>query len=539
MNRKQILISEGEKKNILKMYGLLKEQTEKKIPTNLQEAKELDADYFSYWKQYDKDAESNYDIFFGRVFELLNSEKKKHKNAKVAAQLTLNSWFGDQTKTSSANKMNNLIKQTENTINIIKLCLLPKNAGTQSVATMKEKMGDLNLALSSNEKLLSRLNSLKNANFFLSSFDAGLNNPSIIIERVNAALKSKVLTYTVEQHPDPKPDRFIVSDNYSVLSWEAIDTIVDTYLDPKQKNKSNKTWFTGINLGGWDVEDKNQIINSAFKKAEEEKKKVKKAIFIEAKPKGGSTNWVTSETVKTKDEVAPVESKPVTEAIAYPSFDRNDPNVQNFFDDDQFVVTQEKKDDLTKVLQGLVDYAKQRGRITNISYKVGSSTSTVPTSFTGGNNALTNARANALIAVMKQTIENNTELKGIPVKQDATEILVEDGPKYDRNKYSLDKRKADSALKAEYDKIYGPYRGSYGLFSITFIPKSPEIPGTPAEYDVVYESGGDWNLTISWWKFEMPEIDIDLPSGGGGGGGGNWTPFEYKAQHDCCFCGGH
>ena len=55
---------------------------------------------------------------------------------------------------------------------------------------------------------------------------------------------------------------------------------------------------------------------------------------------------------------------------------------------------------------------------------------------------------------------NTLNIAGVGVAGEADPILTPSGPDMDR-KYSLEKRKADPKLKAEYEKIYGPHRRAF------------------------------------------------------------------------------
>jgi hypothetical protein len=203
-----------------------------------------------------------------------------------------------------------------------------------------------------------------------------------------------------------------------------------------------------------------------------------------------------------------------------------DPMVQNFFGDDQFVVTQDKIQGLTNTLTSLVNDAKSEGKILSVSYRVGSATSKVPTSFPGKNKGLTNARAEALKKVMTEIIANNPDLSGVSVKEGEHELHVEIGPNYDKDVYGLTKRKADPELEAEYNERFGPYRGSWGEFAITYQPSQPVSPGEVAEYDTSFTARGDWTLEITWWKFKFPKIfkKKNRPKGRGIFSGPGYTP---------------
>ena len=203
-----------------------------------------------------------------------------------------------------------------------------------------------------------------------------------------------------------------------------------------------------------------------------------------------------------------------------------DPMVQNFFGDDQFVVTQDKIQGLTNTLTSLVNDAKSEGKILSVSYRVGSATSKVPTSFPGKNKGLTNARAEALKKVMTEIIANNPDLSGVSVKEGEHELHVEIGPNYDKDVYGLTKRKADPELEAEYNERFGSYRGSWGEFAITYQPSQPVSPGEVAEYDTSFTARGDWSLEITWWKFKKPKIfkKKNRPKGRGIFSGPGYTP---------------
>jgi len=93
------------------------------------------------------------------------------------------------------------------------------------------------------------------------------------------------------------------------------------------------------------------------------------------------------------------------------------------------------------------------------AYSITSTTSKVPSS-NPTNEQLQQGRYEAMKSAFKEAA-SALKLPGATTAPEGQKTLRSSGPEYDREKYSLDKRKADPAVRSEYESTYGPHRKAY------------------------------------------------------------------------------
>jgi hypothetical protein len=135
----------------------------------------------------------------------------------------------------------------------------------------------------------------------------------------------------------------------------------------------------------------------------------------------------------------------------------------DFFKEDSAEITdtQAMENQIISAIAQLYEVNPPGTTIGLASYRLIATTSKVPSTAylnKGGNDQLAKDRAAAIKQVVNTALPK-TEIIG--TLNDVTpeqEELGERGPDYDREKYGLDKRKADQNVRAEYERIYGPHR---------------------------------------------------------------------------------
>jgi len=446
------------------------EQTATSIPKTYKEFAALDAPEVV--------ATPGYTELFTRVFEIQAGKGNGYNNSTQQATETIGWWTNspqlNKQQSNAKNYTNNVIKNIEAAINALESIKSGK---------MSAELQDLDNRLALLKQAKSKLDNLVADNIYITGW-----NPYN-----SAADKIYLLSQKTYAWDDPTVVRartpFTSELNKFIKN-------VDGESAPGKQIYTKQTFSAIPN----DIKIK--LVQESVQKARNSGKPISKADRIFVGPKNTAALYSKTSTNAPESELVPLAFP-----IAYPPKDPNSPLVQNFFGDDQFVVSGEQKASFNSMLQQAVEFCKSQGTILEVQYKAGSSTSKVPTSFAGGNAGLTDARLKAIEETLTSTISGNADLKGIKITKLAPERLVEVGPAYDRAKYSLDKRKANPAVNDEYNKIYGPYRGSYGEFVIIYQPKpepSPEVPGE----DVKYTPVGNWAIKVDWYEIRIPSITI-------------------------------
>jgi len=277
---------------------------------------------------------------------------------------------------------------------------------------------------------------------------------------------------------------------------------------------------------------------------------IKKAVTLVVRPDVGESSTTT--TAGEAKEAVRIE-------FSYPDKAKpEDALMQNFFGDDISTPTPEQVEQFTNLVKtAIAEVTKSGAKITKIEYFAGGITSKVGTKYLGegkkdttwkseNNLILVKDRISKINEVLNKALTDNAPA-GTPItkgtdesapnagpgwyeystKNSAGASVYEYGPLYEaaRKKNSslipkdfYAKRTDDSAIKAEYDQIYGKFRGSYGAFVID----SEMVPTEPSD-EVNVSASGKWKATIGWKHREPIKFNFKIGASGGGGksyGGG-------------------
>ena len=422
-------------------------------------------------------ATPGYKELFTRLFEIQAGKGNGYNNSEKQATESIGWW----TNSPQLNKQQSNAKNfTDNVI---------KNLAAAIAALESVKAGKITARI---EDIDNRLKLLKDAK---SKLDSLITN-NIYITNWNPYNSTNDKIYALSTQTYAWDDPKVISSRTPFTS-----ELTKFVKNADGESSPGKQIYTKQTFSAIPNDIKIKLVQESVQKARNSGKPISKADRIFVGPK--NTAALYSKTTVTNPTA---EAAPQALPISYPPKDPTDPLVQNFFGDDQYQVSSEQQASFTSMLQQAVEFCKTSGTILEVKYQAGSSTSTVPTSFKGGNAALTDARLGSIETVLASTIAANPDLQGVKVTKLGAERHVEVGPPYNKAKYSLDKRKADPVLKAEYDKIYGPYRGSYGEFIIIYQPKADT--STEPDSTVEYTPVGNWAIKVDWNKIRFPEINL-------------------------------
>lgn len=339
-------------------------------------------------------------------------------------------------------------------------------------------------------------------------------------------------------------------------------------VDPKTK----KEYFYKKSFAKITDEQKIELLNNIQQKADNTKKllekrkkrgrEIKNANFL-AVYHGGAIDFTKETTASEEIKQEEVATQPVDIETPYPSKSMNDPAVRDFFKDDQLIISSEQKTGFQNALSEAISAAQQIGTIIEVGYAAGSSTSKVRTAYKSteyspkNNETLVDDRLKEIERVMSEIIDANEALKGVPkvFRKDKRERYPNNpmSPEWgdaERKKYPLIKRqkmvdgkpnpKFDQRVADEYDRIYGPYRGSFGSFYLKVQPNPEVMSETVTFEEVSYTAGANYTIQAGWW--ELPEFETKTKPKkdrrGSSGGGGGYSSGPRAGGHDCCFCGG-
>jgi hypothetical protein len=327
---------------------------------------------------------------------------------------------------------------------------------------------------------------------------------------------------------------------------EAYDKIVRTF-------EANKKVIIALT-----PEDKSSIVTKITERATAHAKANKQTVD-QAIKKAVSLRVIPVEGTSTTTTIAGQAKEPVRFEFSYPDKNKSeDALMQNFFGDDISTPTAEQVEKFTNLVKtAIAEVTKDGAKITKIEYFAGGITSKVGTKYLGegkkdttwkseNNLILVKDRISKINGVLNKALTDNVPT-GTPItkgkdesapnagpgwyeystKNSAGESVYEYGPLYEaaRKKNSsiipkdfYAKRTDDSAIKAEYDQIYGKFRGSYGAFLID----SEMIPTEPSD-EIEVSASGKWKASISWKYNEPFKFNFKIGASGGGGksyGGG-------------------
>lgn len=291
--------------------------------------------------------------------------------------------------------------------------------------------------------------------------------------------------------------------------------------------------------------------------------KITKNASVHAKNKGQSVEEaikdatslylrpVTGTSTTTKTEGAIKEE--VRYEFSYPDKGKpEDTIMQNFFGDNESVPTPEQVEKFNNLVKtAIAEVVKSGSEIKSITYYSGGITSKVGTKYLGEGKMDTTWKSENNVPLVNDRIKNLNEVilkaltaaapAGISISKGEDESSPNAGPgwyeystknsegasvytygplyeaarKTNKSLIPKDfyaKRDTDTNIKAEYDAVFGKYRGSYGAFTINSIAASTEPSDT-----VEISASGKWNISIGW-KYREP-IKFNFKIGATGGGG--------------------
>lgn len=238
------------------------------------------------------------------------------------------------------------------------------------------------------------------------------------------------------------------------------------------------------------------------------------------------TKLIKNELEKVSIGVTPAEvkidSKPGTKTPAdeplvltgtWPSV-KNPNELSNFYLIDNAIdVSPENINHFNLLIQDLISSVPSSYAITNILVYAGASTSKVPTKYKGGdygsdiqrgqqnNLFLVQDRCNAITTVLQDLVTKMIPNFTGTVTVDKPQLSPNNGPAYTskQRSYYFGTGKMDPSKQAEYDKTYGPFKGSYGGVTIMAKldkTKETEPSETPGGDIVTLKS--NWSLSLTW-----------------------------------------
>lgn len=222
---------------------------------------------------------------------------------------------------------------------------------------------------------------------------------------------------------------------------------------------------------------------------------IKKHAKIKGYDFNKALNRVSNATVRQRTETIPAQEMPKPEphvyTAYYPDINKPNPKLDNFYlDDNAIAVSKENIAAFNQLISELKSQISADEKITRIEVLGGSSTSQVPTTLGGtvererGNEVLARKRCEAITDTLDRLITTNfPDYTGEIVKR--FDEKPNRGPAYttkERN-YFFGTGKLDPSKKAEYEKMYGPYKGSYGTILIeTESIEQAITPNPPSEF---------------------------------------------------------
>ena len=292
-------------------------------------------------------------------------------------------------------------------------------------------------------------------------------------------------------------------------------------------------------------DEKNQILNKVKERVDKRVNALtsqgKKGISFDKELKDIESIAIDYKTTTQapKQQPQPVTVETPYKAV-YPNVETNNPELQNFYlKDNEIIVDPEKRakfDTMVKELKALIP---ENETIKEIHIKAGSTTSQVPTTYKGGayktiqqgqqnNIALATDRCIKIEEALTEIV--NTVFPGNENKiiLDQKQMKANNGPAYTEKerKYFFGTGKLDPAKKPEYDKLYGPYKGSYGsVMVITVGTTKQDIPveGEPLQVN-------EWSVRVQWKvNIEKPKKSYSSKGGGGISVGGGKSPIACPA----------
>jgi hypothetical protein len=203
---------------------------------------------------------------------------------------------------------------------------------------------------------------------------------------------------------------------------------------------------------------------------------------------------VSNATVVKRTEAIPAQEMPKPQpnvyTAYYPDINTPNPKLDNFYlQDNAIEVSQKNINEFNQLIFELKSQIGSDEKITKIEVLGGSSTSQVPTTMGGtvdrkiGNQVLAQKRCEAITSTLDSLIKTNfPEYSGEVIKR--FDAKPNQGPVYTKKEqsYFFGTGKLDPAKRAEYENMYGPFKGSYGSILIeTIISGETSYPTPPIE----------------------------------------------------------
>lgn len=299
-------------------------------------------------------------------------------------------------------------------------------------------------------------------------------------------------------------------------------------------------------------QDKLDVLDKVTKLASVHAKNTGKTIE-EAISKAVTLNLDPVKGTSTTTEIAGPQPNVITHEFSYPDKSKPaDSLMQSFFDDNESVPTPEQVEKFNNLVKTAISEVTNTGaKITKIKYYSGGITSKVGTKYLGkgkmdtvfkseNNVPLVNDRIKNLNDILSKAITDNApagisiiegENESAPntgpgwyeysTKNSEGESVYTYGPLYEAARKTNSKltpkefyakRSTDSAIKSEYDEVFGKFRGSYGAFTIDTFSKSTEPSDTTK-----ISASGKWRIVIAWKHREPLNFNFKIGVSGGGG----------------------
>jgi len=232
----------------------------------------------------------------------------------------------------------------------------------------------------------------------------------------------------------------------------------------------------------------------------------------------------------------PAESPPVPVYTpysgTYPAVGQANPNLQNFYlDDNDIAVSAEKKSIFDALVKSLLASIPQNEKIVEVRISAGSATSKVPTTYPDklgtyktipegqkNNIALATDRINTIIASLDEVVKSNIPTMANNIKINTLQAEPNIGPDYTEKEraFFFGTGKLDPAKKSQYDSTYGPSKGSYG--SVTIITLAEKVIPSFTEPNTLVSQKWQARVTINpGQKYKAPRKKSRLNKTPGGG----------------------
>ncbi len=262
--------------------------------------------------------------------------------------------------------------------------------------------------------------------------------------------------------------------------------------------------------------------------------KAKLQIEKHAKIKGydydKSLNNVSNTSVSGKSEITtqpappPIVKAPTTYTAYYPDITTPNPELNNFYlTDNETRVSPENAKKFATLITELKAQIPANETIQKIELLGGSATSKVPTTIGNtvpveqGNIELANRRCAAIVETLENLVKTTfPDYKGEIIKKFVPKPNI--GAAYTKTEQTYffsEFKKLDPAKKAEYDKLYGPYKGSYGSILIETVANEPGRTQTFKPEETIVNN---YKITVGFKDMGIPSKPKTRRGSNTGGG---------------------